>query len=803
LAGIIDGTYAGYGDEEFVARLAESGVQGVETDDWASPGAQTTPVFRKKTRQGDSGSDISFQSGKVNSTSLHGDTISSQPQIASFSGSYVDLEIDANSDGVYEFLRLDVGLTAVVSSLYNVTAWLADATGTEYLWASTSQQLAPGTHTVELLFDGTLISEMGIDGPYTISWIEMRAGPRGITVETVSNALVTGPYQYTQFALQPVQFTNTFSDTGIDIDGNGLYEKIQVTVGLNVQETGTYTITGELEGSTPISVADNTLALEPSVQNITLEFDTSIISQAHYDGPLYLKRLRIEDAAGNRLDFINDAYTLSNYTPESIEKSGVSIDIDNALEQGLDFDNDGDLDYLRVELPLNVNQSGIYILSADLEDSASEVIDSSNLSLNLTAGVPTSVTLDFSGTKISEHQANSPYTLVRVTILDENEELIDYYSRYITTGSYDYTQFNSALLTLTNVYQDFGEDTDNNGLYGNLVIEIGIIPASMGVITVNGRLVDSIGNEIDWTTNTMPVIAIGTEQKIKLAFDGNAIDQNGISGTFELRDLYAYNTADPDQGITVPLAHTTQPYDFTQFESEAVVIDQPPNVSDSNCNSSECNYSVMLGSNGFYVFVVTLPSTQRKGFWALGINSTEVFTYSGGFHGGASLNGDPGWIGFSLLQPEPLQITISDDSGQTSPFALQIEKVHADWSRQFIEDPIFMTPGETKTITSTSTQLPGFYVIELSNPTNSQKRRFGLSVNGKTLFGGVVGGWIDSSTSLTGQGYGAFNVPSPRQVDVKLYFGKSFDSFGSGQPQLEIHYLKPDNSLELYWIAPH
>jgi len=245
---------------------------------------------------------------------------------------------------------------------------------------------------------------------------------------------------------------------------------------------------------------------------------------------------------------------------------------------------------------------------------------------------------------------------------------------------------------------------------------------------------------------------------------------------------------------------TVQTDTHSAITSKNFVI-EPPQQPDKYCTSSECNYSLMLDSNGFYVVVATLPKTQKEGVWSLLVNPPSVL-YVGGFHGGAVLkeNGDmPSWVAFSLSKAEPIQITAHDYSGNGLPFSFQIDQEIAQGNRRFIHGPVSIAPGETYT---TPTLAPGLYIVGVLSQPGSPRGRFGLSINGQNLFGGVVGGWIDSSTKLGGEGFAAFNVAFPQQVDLKVFFGDNYAIIGAGRPQLDVYYLKDDGSFVPYWTTP-
>ncbi len=192
---------------------------------------------------------------------------------------------------------------------------------------------------------------------------------------------------------------------------------------------------------------------------------------------------------------------------------------------------------------------------------------------------------------------------------------------------------------------------------------------------------------------------------------------------------------------------------------------------------------------------VTLPTGQKEGIWSLVIEPPIV--HRGDFHGGGVLADIPGlssWVGFSLAQPDTVQIYPFNYPNDPIPFNLELFKDQGNQATRSIWGPTLVTPGQNYT---TPLLDAGFY-IALANST-AGKDFFGLSLLSPNLFGGVSGGWLDS---VTGVGFAAFDIPIPRKVTFKLLFGSNYGELGSEQPHLEVYYQKADGTRDLTWSAP-
>ncbi|MBN2389865.1 MAG: hypothetical protein JXR84_04030 [Anaerolineae bacterium] len=293
---------------------------------------------------------------------------------------------------------------------------------------------------MDLLFNGLIIRANGLDGPYNLSRVELRVVDDNSLVDAVDNVHTTSAYQYTDFDPFSAAFTENFNDTGIDINSDGLYDLLRVNVSLDVHKSGTYTITGELEGSEAIAVASKTVTLTTGSQNVYLDFDGQLIFHRRENGPYKLKALRVEDANRNRIDFVYNAYITNSYSYDEFQHSGTTINASSYTDQGIDTDGNGDYDYLRVEFQIAVDQPGIYRHLATLKDNEWKTITSIIQDTELLAGT-NNIILDFAGVSISQHRIDGPYQVTSVAFLDENGTLVDYQPAAHITQAYSFQDF--------------------------------------------------------------------------------------------------------------------------------------------------------------------------------------------------------------------------------------------------------------------------------------------------------------------------------------------------------------------------
>ncbi len=124
-------------------------------------------------------------------------------------------------------------------------------------------------------------------------------------------------------------------------------------------------------------------------------------------------------------------------------------------------------------------------------------------------------------------------------------------------------QFELLPAQFNDVYSHRGLDTDGNGFYDYLAINVGVNVNKAGYYQVIGSLYNSSGWYIDSTSNYTTLNA--GNQTVQLRFNGARIWQSRTNGTFDLRYLYLYNASDWKQLDYRYYAYTTDYYNYTDF----------------------------------------------------------------------------------------------------------------------------------------------------------------------------------------------------------------------------------------------
>ena len=111
---------------------------------------------------------------------------------------YTDTPKDENTDGLYEYLDFTLEVYAEQAGEYDISAelYVGDQLITH---AGDFYTVDIGTQTITLRFPGTVIRQMGINGPFTIKNLYITPLDTGVTAISVETLWTTNSYSYLLF----------------------------------------------------------------------------------------------------------------------------------------------------------------------------------------------------------------------------------------------------------------------------------------------------------------------------------------------------------------------------------------------------------------------------------------------------------------------------------------------------------------------------------------------------------------------------------------------------------------------------
>jgi PKD repeat protein len=236
--------------------------------------------------------------------------------------------LDADGNGLYEALTLNVGLDIFTPGTYTVQGALYDSTGgfaAQATWTGKDS-------TASLQFERLV----GTRGPYTLESIYLLNADNEM-IDAMFEAYTTQQVMaaegkthimdradFGEIEAQGI-LPGPYSDSGVDLDGDGLYDllTINVQVEVEVEDASPYRLEGWLEGEDGSLISwasSDPVSLAVGTHSLSLAFSGPTIHAHNKDGPFTLMALKLlRGDVYEVLDEVDVSYTTSAYTHEQFE----------------------------------------------------------------------------------------------------------------------------------------------------------------------------------------------------------------------------------------------------------------------------------------------------------------------------------------------------------------------------------------------------------------------------------------------------------------------------------------------------
>ena len=361
--------------------------------------------------------------------------------------------MDNDSDSLFDVLRVNVGLDVQIADTYTFIAELA---GTNNI--DTVRKIVPltsGSHNITLDFIGQQVYQNHENGPYDLKSLRVQDSS-GNVIDFISDAYSTASYLFTEYQHYAATLNiSSISDQGIDIDSNGDYEYLRISIQLDGEQGKSYRILSTLSNlsGNQIETISFEITTQTIVSDIDLDFPGGAISSYGVNGPYQLTSLALLNSYGTILDFYKVAYTTSAYS--STDFSAYPITYEGAKQdQARDIDNDNIYEYLDIDFDVTSSVSGVVIAIGSLIDSDGQVIGWLETNVNVISGITREVTFSFNGGTINEHGKNGPYKLDHLLVFHTSDPTQDVYVEHAyTTSAYNYQDFEPPQV-FSDVYPD-------------------------------------------------------------------------------------------------------------------------------------------------------------------------------------------------------------------------------------------------------------------------------------------------------------------------------------------------------------
>lgn len=482
--------------------------------------------------------------------------------------------VDNDGDGLFEALIVEVDVETLRPGVYEVDGELLK-NSKRISRRSNSRRTAPtlhylplgdphqaGTYTAVIQLSGEGILRSGEDGPYAFKITVYGQSFRDQKIFTMNQkTFFTPAYDHLLFGeFGGLASFSGIRETAVDTDADGRYNAIEIAVDTKVLIPADYSFHGYACDSKGKSLgnASCTKTLSAGDHTVTLQFSGLPILRSGQDGPykLGVSLASVKNYHQDSIELMTQAYNHQDF-------EGL-LDLDGTVtDQGMDTNDNGFYDVLRVSFGADIRSAGNYRISGSIEQKTETTWHSTHsdtVVAPLAAG-PQTLTLEFAGADLNAKSMDGPYE-IEVTVEDATTGSRDKVTLN-RTKQYSHKAFEpKALAVFTGTFTDYPIDSNNNGLYDHLAIDAEVDVKYPGTYLFYGSLFDSSDHQMLFEAVYDLKLDAGI-QTITLLFSGAKIRPYRVNGPYQIRGLalQCKGFQAVQRGV-----HTTVAYPFLQFE---------------------------------------------------------------------------------------------------------------------------------------------------------------------------------------------------------------------------------------------
>jgi len=491
------------------------------------------------------------------------DPTSFQAPPASFEPPYSDTAIDADGDGQFEELAIDLGVRVEQAGTYFVWGWLYTREPVRDVgFAEVSMHLEPGWASVRLTYSGIWINTSDVDGPYRAD-VYLRDDSLSLDNVTVW----TAAYDRRSFAGPRVSFFGTHDDYGVDVDGDGLFEFLELNLSVVAKGNASFSIEATLTGvfnETSDYYIDRTYAygdLTEGVQKVSVRFRSEPINVSQFDGPYHVY-LTISSYSGHD----SDLYTTHAYDRRQF-RGPVARVTGPLADYGLDTDQDGRFNYMVVEVPVQVYYRAELILSGWTINPCCPNVAAGNVSTYEPGTYR--LRLWFDGVELRLLGYVGSFT-IRLYLIDNSTHRDLYFEDYVTAG-YRYEWFEEPPAAFAPPHAEYGLDTDGDGRYNFLVIEAVVDVREADTYILSVRVESSYYGAFTFYGSNVSALAPGIH-RLRVLFDTVPLNASRLNTSYRI----ALSLSSDSHNVVFAYdSFGTRFYNYTAFEEIPFLLAPP------------------------------------------------------------------------------------------------------------------------------------------------------------------------------------------------------------------------------------
>lgn len=487
---------------------------------------------------------------------------------AVLTGVIYDRGVDTDGNGKFNYLEVSVEMNVFEYGYYSVEVdWLegvSGGNGTLYISAQQSAYLDAGMRFLNLTFSGNTINSAHFN-PASLGQLYLRENSGNITSE-LFHVPLSHTYNYSDFD-SLAELTGVITDQGVDTDGDGLFDSLEVAVEVNVHDYGYYSVeVYYLQNSTgynlPLSASDGGY-FNATTTLFHLRFFGPAINKAHFN-PAFLYNLRLSSWYNTIKERFNVPLSRQyNYT----EFDAQTVLTGKISDRGVDTDGNGLFNFLEVGVEVNVTYVSTYEVYIQLSGYQNMSYYAYNYTVaTLLPGLQV-VNVSFSGPMIHGLKANVS-TLYYISLQDVgfSYRLLDERYNVELSKTYNYTEFDT-LAYFTGIVIDKGVDTDGDSKFEYLEVDAQINVTQGGYydIYANGLYENSTSGWAYLSDYKYGNFGVGL-QFVNFTFPSQLIYSSKVNpayiDTIQLSGNVGYYWTTIDQLNKVHLSRTYHYYEF-------------------------------------------------------------------------------------------------------------------------------------------------------------------------------------------------------------------------------------------------
>ena len=486
------------------------------------------------------------------------------PPPAMFSSPHSDYAFDDDSDGLYEVLVVDASIEVFDEGEYYVYAVLRDSifeSALAYAW--NYAYMSPGSNSLELIFPAGPMREFGWDIPYLVE-MDLYLDDYEFLEDAEHT---TATYLWSEFEPLPVLFAPPYSEDGVDLDLDGYYDHLAITIPIECVESGEYRVEVELFAW---SWAENILFTE------VLELDAGTFTDyvVTVDHEVF-RRSSFSGYVGAEMYLWNTSSpvmyqydSMSTGYHDLYEFDPIGAVFDWTEDEGRDTDLNGYYDQVVVTAYIDPLDTGYFEIEVVVDDPWDDLFHYSEEVVHMEEGVQFvyEVVLDAEEMRAA---GTDGWWDVYIDIYDESDGYwYDSTTHYMYYSIYEFEPIGAYF---SPPHDEYGVDDDANGLFESLVFDIYIMAYTTGFYDLEVEILDPYWNVYDEFVMTVH-LEEDTVTAVPIELDAYVFWDLWAYGYWRLNmDLYDHVT-----GMYYDSDYYDSGYHYPdEFEQPPVMFDPP------------------------------------------------------------------------------------------------------------------------------------------------------------------------------------------------------------------------------------